>query len=392
MRLIGTLKNQIQAREFSYFLQNQGIVNQCEIDTNTDWGSPQYGDVNCKIWVTNEDQVEDALKYFDEFNHNPSDPRFTKPNASKSPIPPPETMENSAENTPDQIAKKFGWNIQPMGLITLYLLIICSWIFIWGETTRPHLHKVPINIPLTPIAEPPIYKKLVYDYPRAYEIIDKLVVLYGVDKLANPAELPIEGKYLFEEYLHTPFFQGIYSNLVSWMNNHSTRIFDPKVPMFEKIRQGEYWRLFTPCILHANLFHILFNMIWLVILGKQIEVRLGGFRYILFILVTGIFSNTVQYFISGANFVGISGVLTAMFAFIWMRQRVAAWEGYPLQYATITFIAFFILAMAGLQLTSFFLEVYYNTSISPGIANTAHLSGALMGAILGRLKFFSWRT
>ena len=44
-----------------------------------------------------------------------------------------------------------------------------------------------------------------------------------------------------------------------------------EIPLFEKIRQGELWRLFTPCILHRDFLHILFNMIWVWILVKQIE-------------------------------------------------------------------------------------------------------------------------
>ncbi len=74
-----------------------------------------------------------------------------------------------------------------------------------------------------------------------------------------------------------------------------------------------------------------------------------------------------------------------------MRQLKAPWEGYQLQRATIGFMMIFIFAIAGLQLVSFFLELTTGTSVSPGIANTAHLSGAAIGAVLGRLNFFGWR-
>jgi GlpG protein len=55
-------------------------------------------------------------------------------------------------------------------------------------------------------------------------------------------------------------------------------------------------------------------------------------------------------------------------------------------------MAFFILMMVGIQFSSFLLDIYWNMPISPSIANTAHLSGALCGFVLGRLPFFHWKT
>jgi GlpG protein len=133
-------------------------------------------------------------------------------------------------------------------------------------------------------------------------------------------------------------------------------------------------------------------MLWLVLLSKQMEERLRPLQYIGFILITGIFSNTCQYLMSGPNFVGFSGVLCAMVAFIWMRQKIAPWEGYPLQKSTITFLAFFVAAMLGIQIFAFYWDTQHISTIAPGIANTAHISGALIGAILGRLSLFSWKT
>ena len=95
---------------------------------------------------------------------------------------------------------------------------------------------------------------------------------------------------------------------------------------------------------------------------------------------------------SGANFIGFSGVLCAMVAFIWIRQKIAPWEGYPLQKSTITFLAFFVAAMLSIQIVAFYWEVQNVTTFTPGIANTAHITGALIGAILGRLPLFSWKT
>ena len=104
------------------------------------------------------------------------------------------------------------------------------------------------------------------------------------------------------------------------------------LPCSKKSRREKYWRLFTPCLLHNDIFHIFFNMIWLVVLGKQMEMRLSLFRYALFILIAAVVTNTAQYLMSGSNFIGFSGVLCAMLTFIWMRQKKTAWEGYQLRF------------------------------------------------------------
>ena len=112
---------------------------------------------------------------------------------------------------------------------------------------------------------------------------------------------------------------------------------------FEKIRQGEVWRLFTPCLLHFDFLHILFNMAWLWILGKQIEERIHWKKLGLLILIVGIVSNTAQYLVSGPSFLGFSGIVVGMAGFIWMRQRNAPWEGYPL--SRIVFCFFYSLSL-----------------------------------------------
>lgn len=350
--------------------------------------------MTCKIWVLEEDQIQQAIQFFEAFQQNPDDPRFY----GHSAIPPLQSTDEIKqppfqETSSFPAAKTISWESQPLGLITLYLVITCAWLFIWGMTTTPpQPSPVPTNISLTPLLEPPINKILIYDYPYAYELVDKLVATYGLEKLESPNELPPAGLYLFDEYLHTTYWQGLYAEFFKTPTNpgNPEKVYYFNAPMFEKIREGEIWRLFTPALLHANIIHILFNMIWLVVLGKQLESRLGGGRYLLFVLITGVFSNTAQYIMSGANFIGISGVLCAMFAFIWMRQRYAAWEGYHLQPGTIAFLGFFIGAMLAIQIVSFVMELYWHVSISPGIANTAHFSGVLSGLILGRMKFFAW--
>ena len=132
-------------------------------------------------------------------------------------------------------------------------------------------------------------------------------------------------------------------------------------------------------------------MVWLLLLGTQIEMRIGTWPFLAFIIVVAIISNISQYLITGPAFIGFSGVVCGMAFFIRSRQKVAPWEGYQMSNAVFQFIIFFIGVLAILSTITFFLEVYESGSFPVAIANTAHLTGALTGYLLGRLNFFSWR-
>jgi GlpG protein len=132
-------------------------------------------------------------------------------------------------------------------------------------------------------------------------------------------------------------------------------------------------------------------MIWLWVLGRPIEERIGTLRTILFTLVLGISTNTIQYLISGPLFLGYSGVIMGLAGFTWMRGRVAPWEGYPLNRSTAIFLAVFVLAMFSLQMASFLIQLFTDLPFILNIANAAHIGGGIFGALLGRLSFFSLR-
>lgn len=392
MRVIYTLNDQKKGLHFSTFLMAKGIENQLEISTNQDWGSPYYGDATCRIWVYDEDQVPKALELIDFLDKNPGT-AIPEKGIEPEIVYPSEIIEKDrnshrkqSRSTGPKTGVKISW--------TSYLILICCLLFFVDQMTSPREIPPPKNLPSTPFLSSPLKKATLYDYPKAYTLIDKAIKLYGADALETPLELPLEGQKIVEEFYKTPYWHGFYLDLVhSGHFENEKEYFESSnhgSVLFEKIREGEIWRLFTPCLMHNDILHILFNMLWLVVLGKQIESRQRPGRYLLFIFITGIFSNTCQYLMSGSDFLGFSGVLCAMLTFIWVRQRTAAWEGYPLEKSTIMFMMVFIVAMTAIQLGSFFLENQYHVSVSSGIANTAHLSGALIGACLAYLPCFAW--
>ena len=140
-------------------------------------------------------------------------------------------------------------------------------------------------------------------------------------------------------------------------------------PMFKEIRAGEVWRLLTPIFLHFNIIHIVFNMIWLYILGNQIEQREGGKHVLLLTVAIGIVSNTCQYLTADSIFGGFSGVVYGLLGYVWIMSRFKPRSGYLLDNFTLIFmLVWLLMGIVGMV---------------GGIANAAHLFGFISGVLWG---------
>lgn len=251
-----------------------------------------------------------------------------------------------------------------------------------------HPDKVAVEMPADSIGaiEPRILKvRKLGGAPLTKVLIFICVVLYLIS-LTLKAEPPfgmnaLSQWLIFEMPTTFPFWKGIYTYLL-------TETLPPTVPVFTQILDGQVWRLVTPIFLHLDFLHILFNMLWLWLLGRQVEERLGLFKYVVLMLVAAIFSNTIQYLMSGPFFIGFSGVVCALAAYIWMRQKKAPWEGYPLPHSTIVFLFIFVFGMVGLQIVSFILTYMGVTLFPINLANSAHVTGGIVGYLFGK---YGWR-
>lgn len=382
MRFIGKFSDLHKAENFSKFLASQGIENRLEKNINNDWGSDDYGTVTASIWIVDEDQLDQSKEAMARYHLDPEDISFKVSGPEPSP-----QQGHKATPIPPKSARK---PLDAMGPITLYLLILCSLLFLFNQSNSPQLTKITEGLPYTPVLSSPLRKEMLFDYPKAYTYIDKLVALYGADRFESVQKLPPDGQALFQQYLDTPIWQGIYVYALEMFN-------PPKRPtavgnFMEKIRAGEVWRTITPTLMHADIFHLIFNMLWLIILGRQMENRLTKTRYLLLMLIVGIVSNFAQYLVSGSNFIGYSGILCGMLAFIWVRQKEAPWEGYQMQQGTFSFMLFFVLAIVAVQSLAFILDAAGVAKFSVPIANTAHVVGGITGAILGKFSYFEMKS
>jgi len=390
MRLIGTIEDQTLADRFMKWLESQNINARLESGQNKDWGSDSFGTLSHQVWVLEEDDVEKALAALQKFKENPLDTAFDSP--SVLPFTFPSSSPKKMESLKQKALQAMDKARPPatIGPLTSFIVILCVAIFLIGNLTTPPFVPYPSNLNGLALFSPPVNQALFYDWPKKYFLTDQLASLYGIESLKNPSALPPEGQYLYNEVLNTPTYHGIYPLFVNWFQGKGfTNGLD--APLFEKIREGEIWRLVTPIFLHANFIHILFNLLWIIVLCRPMEERLRSFRLILFILIAAIISNTAQYLMSGPDFMGISGIVTAMLGYIWIRQREAPWEGYQIHPSTFGLLTGFIILLLCLQVGLFIFEVMSDSSFSVGIANTAHIAGALVGIVLGKLSFFSWQ-
>lgn len=387
MRLICTIpaeQTDQNPYEFSYFLTSQGVDNECE-------ELPK----GCRIWVYDEDQVEKAQALYKEYQTNPHAPRYRAYNEAAIRIQEKKLLNENEEKKEEQPKpvrpRRRILSPAPYGPISIIVLLTVVSLFIWAQMQRGNI--IPPKLPgviQAPILAP-IERLLIYDYPTYFQIRDKLFTIYTPEEIEQQQPPSAEARRVIQELRQTPTWMGIYDRFIDHYRKPEIPL-TYKGPMFEKIGEGEIWRIFTPTLLHFDLLHIFFNVLWFILLGNQIEYRLGWFRYLLLILITGIFSNTAQYLMSGPFFMGLSGVVVGMAAFIWARQQVAPWEGYLLHRFTLIFLSIFVVGMFLLQIVFFFLQIFGKFELTIGIANTAHLTGGVVGYLLGRMRLFSIRS
>jgi membrane associated rhomboid family serine protease len=89
------------------------------------------------------------------------------------------------------------------------------------------------------------------------------------------------------------------------------------------VAAGEWWRMLTVVLLHANFMHILFNMWALYALGPQIERELGGTRLLALYLASAAAGSAFSYFIGDVRDVGVgaSGAIFGLFG-VWVASAV----------------------------------------------------------------------
>ena len=135
--------------------------------------------------------------------------------------------------------------------------------------------------------------------------------------------------------------------------------------------------LFTGMFIHANILHILGNMIYLVVFGKTVETILGSVRYVLLYLIGGFIASLVYLFIfpsSTIPMIGASGAISAvMGAYIVLNPKGRViMIILPIFFLPLSVPAWFMLGLW------FLMQVFMPI---PGVATWAHVGGFFAGAL-----------
>jgi len=134
-------------------------------------------------------------------------------------------------------------------------------------------------------------------------------------------------------------------------------------------QEWQLWRWFGHALLHFSVMHIAFNLLWWWQLGGDIEQRLGSTKLIQLFLVSAALSGAGQYWVEGANFGGLSGVVYALVGYLWMLGYKAPQVGLSMPKPIIGFMLVWLVLG--------FMQPFM------AIANTAHLVGLLSGVVFG---------
>ena len=140
------------------------------------------------------------------------------------------------------------------------------------------------------------------------------------------------------------------------------------------MQDHEVYRIFTSMFMHFGIGHLVNNMLVLFVMGEPLEQALGHFRYLILYFVSGIGANWISMMRKGADSLVISaGASGAIFGVIGGLLSLAALNKGRLG------------NLSTRQLMIMVLFSLYFGFTSTGVDNTAHVSGLILGAILGIL-------
>ncbi len=318
MRMIGTIKGGDDAERFSDHLITQKIDNMVEESSSGDFS----------VWVERDDDIDRAKGELDRFLKNPADAKF---NAA------PKQAERIREEERKKQKKKRA----------KFVDVRTSW-------SQPSQWIAPLTIAL---------------------IVASMAVSIGSGSIWGPTNdrrsfnVGARRLDLINMIAFAPTWDP--QALTAWVAKHpfvNQNELEFRI-WLDAMQHGQVWRLVTPIFLHLGILHLLFNMFWLRDLGAMIEIRRGTGALAVIVLSSAIISNFGEFFWSGAGFGGMSGVLYALFGYIWIKQRYEPQLGLGLsQETSLILIGWLVICMTGWM--------------GP-VANAAHVVGLFSGGAIG---------
>ena len=149
----------------------------------------------------------------------------------------------------------------------------------------------------------------------------------------------------------------------------------------KNLLEGRVWTLVTAIFLHANLIHLLGNMIFLYVFGNTLESVSSSKRMLLTFFLGGIlsFPLSIPFFPRDATFVGASAAIFTLTAVVMLLK--------PLRFSWL------LLMPVGLVVVLYFVynavAVYYH--VQDNVAYISHIIGFSIGLPLGIAWSDQWK-
>ena len=139
------------------------------------------------------------------------------------------------------------------------------------------------------------------------------------------------------------------------------------------IENGEWWRIVTSMFLHADFFHVLFNMFSLFLFGPELEKIAGKVRFLTIYFLAGIFGNVLTFVTEGPFYasVGASGAIYGIFG----------------AFAALVYYTRHTMPQLKQIIMPIIIVSVIFTLIQPGINRMGHFGGLAAGLVLGLIYF-----
>ena len=331
MRHIGTISDSGQAEKFSAYLTVKGIANQIEPDGN-----------GFDVWVKDEDQLDRAHSELADFFTDPLHPRYEQSVELAKSIK-KEEEEKRAKASKNIVNVREGVN-QPSrrynAPLTKVLIGLAIGVTLFGGTS---LRKVDSTT-----YRNPVYRSMIFN---------------SMD--GSGAKNVLEARNDDDDFRFR----------------------------LSSVLRGEVWRTITPVFVHYGLIHLAFNCYMLFQLGGLLEHRHGTVFMGVLVILASVIPNVLQGIVPEAldgsvpdyveqagwyirtNFGGLSGVVYAVFGFLWIRGTLDPWVGYKIPPTMIIILVGWM-----------FLGIFHAFGESFVMANWAHGGGLVVGMVVAYLS------
>jgi len=178
---------------------------------------------------------------------------------------------------------------------------------------------------------------------------------------------------------------NIYFFFVSFSNPDF--YFDNYAFSFKNLFDGNLFTIFSSMFLHGNIIHLLGNMLFLWVFGRNIEIKIGSLKFLIFYFLCGIFSVLTYALIEDKtmSLIGASGAISGVlgaYLILFPRNKIKTIVPIIVFLTTASIPAFVFIII-------WFLIQLLSIGSADMIAYSSHIGGFIAGAIL--IKKFNKR-